>query len=72
MQGENIKTYYAEQRELLRDAYAQIGQKTELILTVGQLLMEKGADISQIVRWTKNFRSYQHAKKISVAHFKSG
>ncbi len=50
MKDSDNKTYYGEQRELLRDAFAEIGQKAELILTVGQLLMEHGADTSQIVR----------------------
>lgn len=52
------KTYYAEQRELLRDAFAEIGQKAELILTVGQLLMENGADTPQIVRDMKRVAAY--------------
>lgn len=52
------KNYYAEQRELLRDAFAEIGRKTELILTVGQLLMENGADTPQIVRDMKRAAAY--------------
>ena len=58
MQDDKIKTYYAEQRKLLRETYAQIGQKTELILTVGQLLMENGADTSQIVRDMKRTAAF--------------
>ncbi|MBR0103300.1 MAG: threonine/serine exporter family protein, partial [Selenomonadaceae bacterium] len=50
MRDDDFKTYYEEQRELLREAFAEIGQKAELLLTVGQLLMENGADTSQIVR----------------------
>ena len=50
MQEEDFKTYYEEQREILREEFAEIGQKAELILTVGQLLMENGADTNQIVR----------------------
>lgn len=50
MRDNDFKTYYEEQRELLREAFAEIGQKAELLLTVGQLLMENGADTSQIVR----------------------
>ena len=50
MKDDDFKTYYEEQRELLREAFAEIGQKAELLLTVGQLLMENGADTSQIVR----------------------
>ena len=52
------KSYYAEQRELLRDPFAEIGQKAELILTVGQLLMENGADTTQIVRDMKRVAAF--------------
>ena len=58
MQKEDFKTYYEEQREILREAFAEIGQKAELILTVGQLLMENGADTSQIVRDMKRVAAY--------------
>ena len=58
MKDNDFKTYYAEQRELLREAFAEIGQKAELILTVGQLLMENGADTSQIVRDMKRVAAY--------------
>lgn len=58
MQENEFKTYYEEQRELLRDAFAEIGQKAELILTVGQLLMENGADTAQIVRDMKRVAAY--------------
>lgn len=58
MKDNDYKTYYAEQRELLREAFAEIGQKAELILTVGQLLMENGADTSQIVRDMKRVAAY--------------
>ena len=54
----DFKTYYEEQREMLREAFAQIGQKAELLLTVGQLLMENGADTSQIVRDMKRVAAY--------------
>ena len=50
MRDDDFKTYYEEQRGLLREAFAEIGQKAELLLTVGQLLMENGADTPQIVR----------------------
>ena len=40
MKDNDFKTYYAEQRDVLRETFAEIGQKAELILTVGQLLME--------------------------------
>ena len=41
---------YREQQSVLHETYAAIGKKTGLILTTGQLLMENGADTSQIVR----------------------
>ena len=58
MRDDDFKTYYEEQRELLREAFAEIGQKAELILTVGQLLMENGADTPQIVRDMKRVAAY--------------
>lgn len=58
MKDSDFKTYYGEQRELLRDTFAEIGQKAELILTVGQLLMENGADAVQIVRDMKRVAAY--------------
>ena len=58
MKDNDFKTYYEEQRELLREAFAEIGQKAELILTVGQLLMENGADTAQIVRDMKRVAAY--------------
>lgn len=58
MRDEDFKTYYEEQRELLREAFAEIGQKAELLLTVGQLLMENGADTAQIVRDMKRVAAY--------------
>lgn len=58
MQDNEYKTYYAEQRELLREAFAEIGRKAELILSVGQLLMENGADTAQISRDMKRVAAY--------------
>ncbi len=58
MQENDFKTYYEEQRELLRDAFSEIGKKAELLLTVGQLLMENGADTAQIVRDMKRVAAY--------------
>ena len=58
MQDENFKSYYEEQRTLLREAFAEIGQKAELLLSVGQLLMENGADTGQIVRDMKRVAAY--------------
>lgn len=57
MTDRDYKTY-SKQRDLLRDTFAEIGQKTELILTVGQLLMENGADTPQIVRDMKRVAAY--------------
>ncbi|MBE8949719.1 MAG: threonine/serine exporter family protein [Quinella sp. 3Q1] len=58
MKDDDFKTYYTEQRELLREAFSEIGQKTELILTVGQLLMENGADTAQTVRDMQRVAAY--------------
>lgn len=58
MRDDDLKTYYGEQRELLRETFAEIGQKAELLLTVGQLLMENGADTPQIVRDMKRVAAY--------------
>ncbi len=55
---DDFKSYYEEQRELLRETFAEIGQKAELLLTVGQLLMENGADTSQIFRDMKRVAAY--------------
>lgn len=57
MKDSDLKTY-SEQRELLRDAFTEIGQKAELILTIGQLLMENGADTAQIARDMKRVAAY--------------
>ena len=54
----NFKGHYDEQRELLTDTFTAIGQKVELILTVGQLLMENGADAERIVRVTKRVAAF--------------
>ena len=58
MQDQEFKTYYEEQRALLREAFAEIGQKAEILLSVGQLLMENGADTAQIVRDMKRVAAY--------------
>ena len=58
MQDNDFKTSYSAQRELLRETFVEIGQKAELILTVGQLLMENGADTPQIVRDMKRVAAY--------------
>jgi len=58
MQENEFKNYYSEQRELLREAFAEIGRKAELLLSVGQLLMENGADTAQINRDMKRVAAY--------------
>lgn len=55
---DGFKSYYEEQRELLRETFAEIGQKTEILLSVGQLLMENGADTAQIFRDMKRVAAY--------------
>ena len=41
---------YEQQREILSNAFEAIGQKRELLLTTGQILMESGADTNRIIR----------------------
>lgn len=49
---------YGRQRELLRETFAEIGQKVELILTVGQLLVENGATADRVVRDTRRVAAF--------------
>ena len=49
---------YKEQQNILHDTYAEIGKKTELLLTTGQLLMENGADTIRIIRDMKRVAAY--------------
>ncbi len=49
---------YDRQQELLRETFAEIGQKSELILTVGQLLLENGASADRVVRDTKRVAAF--------------
>ena len=49
---------YDQQQELLRETFAEIGQKAELILTVGQLLLENGASADRVVRDTKRVAAF--------------
>lgn len=55
---QDYKSYYERQQELLHEAFAEIGQKAELILTVGQLLMENGATADRIVRCSKRVAAF--------------
>lgn len=52
------ESYYDNQQELLRDTFSEIGQKAELILTVGQLLLENGASADRVVRDTKRVAAF--------------
>ena len=54
---------YREQQEILHDTYAEIGKKTELLLSIGQLLMENGADTIRIIRDTKRVAAYMGIKE---------
>lgn len=58
MADNDYKSYYDEQQELLRETFAEIGQKAELILTTGQLLMEYGATADRIFRETKRVAAF--------------
>lgn len=54
----DYKNNYDTQREILQETFAEIGQKTEMILDVGQLLMENGATADRIVRETKRVAAF--------------
>lgn len=58
MGHEDYINYYDKQRELLREAFAEIGQKSELLLTVGQLLLENGASADRVVRDMKRVAAF--------------
>ena len=58
MSDNNFKNSYDAQRELLTDTFTAIGQKAEMILSVGQLLMENGAASDRIVRVTKRVAAF--------------
>lgn len=58
MAENDYKNNYDTQRELLQETFAEIGQKTEMILDVGQLLMENGATADRIVRETKRVAAF--------------
>ena len=53
-----FKGRYDEQRALLNETFTAIGKKAELILSVGQLLMENGASTDRIVRITKRVAAF--------------
>ncbi|MCR5833119.1 MAG: threonine/serine exporter family protein [Selenomonadaceae bacterium] len=58
MANDGYKNYYEEQRALLLNPFDDIGRKTELLLSVGQLLMENGADSAQIMRDMKRVAAF--------------
>ena len=49
---------YHEQQEILHDTFSEIGKKTKLLLSTGQLLMENGADTIRIIRDMKRVAAY--------------
>ena len=49
---------YHEQQAILHETFSAIGKKTELLLTVGQLLMENGSDTIRIIRDMKRVAAY--------------
>lgn len=53
-----MKSHYDEQQEILRDTFEEIGQKADLILMTGQLLMENGATADRIFRETKRVAAF--------------
>ncbi len=58
LKEQDYKSYYDRQQELLREGFAEIGKKSELLLTVGQLLMENGATADRITRDTKRAAAF--------------
>ena len=58
MAENNFKGRYDEQRELLNETFTAIGEKAEIILSVGQLLMENGASTDRIFRITKRVAAF--------------
>ena len=55
---ENYKSSYEKDQEILRDTFTEIGQKIDLILKVGQLLMENGASADRTVRDLKRVAAF--------------
>ncbi len=56
--GGDYKNYYDEQQENLRETFSEIGKKAELLLTVGQLLLEHGASADRVVRNMKRVAAF--------------
>ena len=63
---------YHQQQRILRDTFSEIGKKTELLLSIGQLLMENGADTIKIFRYMKRTAAYMGIKesnfKLEIAY----
>ncbi|MBQ6976907.1 MAG: hypothetical protein IJQ16_10220, partial [Selenomonadaceae bacterium] len=58
MAENNFKGRYDEQRELLNETFTAVSEKAEIILSVGQLLMENGASTDRIFRITKRVAAF--------------
>lgn len=53
-----MQSYYENQQVILKDTFAEISKKAELILTVGQLLVEHGASTERVVRDMKRTAAF--------------
>lgn len=53
-----MQSYYEYQQAILKNTFAEISKKAELILTVGQLLVEHGASTDRVVRDMKRVAAF--------------
>lgn len=53
-----MQSYYENQQAILKDTFAEISKKIELILTAGQLLVEHGASTAQVIRDMKRAAAF--------------
>lgn len=53
-----MQSHYDSQQAILKDTFAEISKKAELILTVGQLLVEHGANTGQVIRDMKRVAAF--------------
>lgn len=53
-----MENYYDLQQAILKDTFAEISKKAELILTIGQLLVEHGASMDRVVRDMKRTAAF--------------
>ena len=58
LEENEYKSNYEKEQQILRETFTEIGKKAELILTVGQLLMENGATADRIVRDLKRVAAF--------------